>query len=493
MRSWQHIQNLFEQTLELEGDARSAFLHERAAGDADLIRRVEALLAADAEPLPDFDRTATDLLQELVQEPPAEELCGQSFGAYRIDEHLSTGGMGQVYRATRSAAGTERRVALKILRPGLDTEGFLDRFQRERETLAALEHEHIVSFVDASALPDGRPFLVMELVDGVPLTTWAQAGSVPRRARIELFLYIAAAVQYAHQKLVIHRDLKPSNVLVTKQGMPKLLDFGVASVLREEPDTTGHGPLTPSYASPEQRGGQALTTASDVYSLGVLLHELLTGGLPAPTGATGQGRDLDAILNKALMEKPAERYASVDRLADDLRRYLADETITARTPTWAERSARFLRRRRWSIATAVAVVAALALGWLGSDLGRRRARAESSLGWGAHREARVAARVFENWIATNTGSDADFADETASYLETVLNGEIDQLPESETLIRLALADIYLERGQLERGAEHAERAWQLAQTTRGVGERERERAELLRARIRGETLELPAK
>ena len=264
MTRWQLLQELFDQTVELDAQARARVLGERAANDAELARQVEQLVALDRSPAGELEGSGAEILCALEPEPPAAELCGASFGAYRVEEHLSSGGMGHVYRATRSAAGTERRVALKVLRPRLDLEAFLARFQRERQLLAALEHEHIVSFLDAGALPDGRPFLVMEYVDGAPLTEWARARGLPARARIELFVQVAAAVQYAHRMLVVHRDLKPSNVLVTPQGAPKLLDFGVASVVEGEPAPSARAPLTPSYAAPEELAGSPPSTAGDV-------------------------------------------------------------------------------------------------------------------------------------------------------------------------------------------------------------------------------------
>ena len=309
MNRWQLQQELFEETAALEASARSRVLRERAGGDEELVRRVERLVAADAHPLAALEGTAADLWLALRDEPAPETLCSTTFGPYRVDAYLTSGGMAHVYRATRTSAGTERRVALKVLRPVLAGEDFLARFQRERETLAALEHEHVVAFLDAGALPDGLPFLVMEYVEGTPLTTWGRG--VPLRRRLELFLQVLAAVQYAHQKLVLHRDLKPSNVLVTAQGVPKLLDFGVATALEPAREGAGvPGPLTPGYASPEQLRGDAVTTASDVYSLGVLLRELATGdagaaGDGAERARRSLGGDLAAIVQKALAPAPA--------------------------------------------------------------------------------------------------------------------------------------------------------------------------------------------
>jgi hypothetical protein len=481
MTRWQLVQELFDATVELDAQQRARVLRERARGDAELVRHVEALVSADREPSGELERSAGELLRALGPEPPAEELCGQEFGPYRIEEHLSSGGMGHVYRATRSAADTERRVALKVLRPGLDLDALLARFQRERQVLASLEHEHIVAFLDAGALPDGRPFLVMEYVDGVPVTQWARTARAAPRRRIELFLQVLAAVQYAHQRLVVHRDLKPSNVLVTSQGVPKLLDFGVASLVEEAPELSGRAPLTPSYAAPEELAGAPPTTAGDVYSLGVLLHELLTGELPGGAGPARLGRNLGAIVAKALQKDPAQRYRSADRLADDLRRHLAGEPVSARAQGWRYRAACFARRQRWALLSAAAVVAALAVGWIGSDLERRSAERESARGWGAHAEAKVAARVLEAWVLSAAAADAQLSASAAAHLESALQDDLRDVPEAETLVRLTLARLYLDRGDRDRAAPHAERAWQLAQSTSGVGPLERTRAAELRA------------
>ncbi len=474
MNRWQLEQELFEETAALEAPARARVLRERAGGDEELVRRVERLVAADAHPLAALEGTATDIWLALGAEPAPETLCGTTFGPYRVDAYIASGGMGHVYRATRTSAGTERRVALKVLRPALAGEDFLARFQRERETLAALEHENVVAFLDAGALPDGRPFLVMEYVEGTPLTAWGRG--VPLRRRLELFLQVLAAVQYAHQKLVLHRDLKPSNVLVTAQGALKLLDFGVATALEPAGEGPGGpGPLTPGYASPEQLRGEGVTTASDVYSLGVLLRELATGaaGDAAERALTG---DLAAIVEKALAPVARERYRSADELAGDLRRFLASEPVAARRATWTYRARLFARRNRWPLALATAIVVAAVAGWIGSDLRRRNAEREASRGWGAHSQAKTAARVFEEWIVSAAAADSALGATAAAHLEATLRDRVAELPEAETMVRLALAELYLRLDDPARALPHAERAAKLAHSTPGVGEAERRRA-----------------
>jgi len=483
MNNWQLEQELFEATAALGFAARARVLRERAGGDEELVQRVERLVAADAHPFAALEGSATELLLALREEPAPETLCGTTFGPYRADTYLASGGMAHVYRATRTSAGTERRVALKVLRPACAGEDFLARFQREREMLAALEHEHVVAFLDAGALPDGRPFLVMEYVQGTPLTNWGR--DRPLRRRLELFLQVLAAVQYAHQKLILHRDLKPSNVLVTAQGVPKLLDFGVATALEPATEGTGvPGPLTPGYASPEQLRGETVTTASDVYALGVLLRELATGSARDGAGRA-LTRDLGAIVEKAIAPIPRERYRSADELAGDLRHFLASEPVAARRATWAYRARLFACRNRWPLALAAGIVLAAVGGWIGSDLRRRSAEREASRGWGAHAQTKAAARAFEEWIVSAGGANRELGAAAAAHLEATLRDRVAELPEAETMVCLALAELYLRLGDPARAAPHAQRAATLAENTPGVGKPEQRRAAELLERSEG--------
>ena len=405
--------------------------------------------------------------------------------------------MAHVYAATRTSAGIERRVALKVLRQRGDTAALIERFERERETLAELDHEHIVTFLDAAVLPDGRPFLAMELVEGgATIVDWCRDRDLDLGARLELFARILSAVQHAHGRLVVHRDLKPSNVLVTPRGSPKLLDFGVASLLAGPAQSTASGrqPLTYAYASPEQLAGGPVSTATDVHALGLLLGELCSD-LPADA-------DVEAIAARARAPEPAQRYASVDELAADLRRHREGLPVTARPATPGYVLGKFVRRNRWPVAVAASLMIALLAGWIGADVGRRRAQAEARLGWGAHAQAKWVAGTFEDLLLEAFEARPGERRRLIAEMDSRL-AETDRLrTESEAMLRLTLARLHLELASTDAdsdaaddsdGAEaaeraaraHLERVLELARTTRGLGRREVERAEALLAALDG--------
>ena len=354
-----------------------------------------------------------------------DPLEDRQIGPYRVLRELGRGGMGAVYLAVRGDDEVRKRVALKVLRRGMDTDAIVERFRHERQILASLEHPYISALLDGGTTPDGLPYFAMEFADGKPIDAYCEQHRLDTTARLELFRKICAAVQHAHQNLVIHCDIKPANVLVTAEGTPKLLDFGIAKLLSPGAGATlaltldGSPLLTPEYASPEQVRGGAVTTATDVYSLGVLLYELLTGHRPyelasrapadiaravcdaiperpstAVTRATGQpatgdpqrlrrrlAGDLDNIVLKALSKEPARRYASVDQFSEDIRRHLAGLPVLARRDTVGYRVAKFVRRNRAAVAAAALVVVALVAGiittaWQAQIARRERARAE---------------------------------------------------------------------------------------------------------------------
>lgn len=334
----------------------------------------------------------------------APSRVARRIGPYRLVRELGEGGMGTVYLAVREDDHYCTEVALKLLRHGLETASAVARFRDERQILARLEHPGIVRLLDGGSTDEGSPYLVMERVDGVPIHRWAEAHALGVAARVVLFRRVCAAVAYAHQMLVIHRDLKPGNILVTPDGSPKLLDFGIArwhgpdaEVRRAAQTRTGMRLLTPEYASPEQVRGEPTTTLSDVYSLGVVLYELLTDapvqcvtgeGLEAlraameaeprrPSSVAPRARrralagDLDNILLKALHRDPHRRYASVEQLSADLERYLDGRPVQARAPTLGYRVGKFVRRNRGALAGFAVVLASLGAA-IGVSLGQAR-------------------------------------------------------------------------------------------------------------------------
>ncbi len=378
--------------------------------------------------------------------------AGERIGPYRLVRELGQGGMGAVFLAVRDDDVFHKRVAVKLLKRGMDTDAIVRRFRTERQILAGLDHPNIARLLDGGTTDDGRPYLVMEYVEGAPLLAYADAHRLGVSARLELFLQVCAAVQHAHQNLVIHRDLKPANVLVTGDGVPKLLDFGIAKLLNPEmaghtlaPTAPGLQLMTPEYASPEQVRGDTVTTATDVYSMGVLLYEFLTGRQPyrltsraiseivrvvceeepprpsdavtralppaedaadRPTTARATHQadahrlqrrlegDLDNIVLKALAKEPARRYGSIDQLAEDLRRHLAGLPVHARQDTFGYRASKFVRRHRGAVTAGAAVLLALVIGLVGVAWQARVARTERQRAEQRFNDVRALASAF---------------------------------------------------------------------------------------------------
>jgi len=371
---------LFESALGLDPAARTTFLDRACGADTSLRDEVAALLAADVAAEDFLDKPLTG----------TADRSGERLGAYRLLRLIGSGGMGSVYRAERADGAFAKPVAIKLLL--FDAGDLRTRFAIEQRVLGGFNHPNIASLLDVGNDANGAPYLVMEYVEGEPITTYAANHGLNARARIALFLKILDAVQTAHSQLVVHRDIKPSNVLVDVHDEPKLLDFGIAKLIGDNaPNTTrtGLGPLTPDYASPEQVRGDPVGTGSDVYSLGVLLFELITGQRPyqiADARASaiervvcetdpprpsarfdtrhigGSKRDLDAVILRALEKSPRRRYASCTEFAEDLRRWLDGTQVRAREPAVAERALRFVRRHRFGVSIVGAVSLALLAG-----------------------------------------------------------------------------------------------------------------------------------
>ena len=404
---WPRLEALLDRALDMDEHARSVLLEEVRADDPALADELGTLLRAAETTGGPLDGSVVDLLgdeflSEVTDQGQDALAAGHRLGAYRIVSVLGMGGMGRVFLAERADGQFEQRVALKVLRWDAAGPDVVRRFKLERQVLASLEHPGIARLLDGGITEDGLPYLVMELVEGTTIDQYCAQRASGLSERIRLFLEVCASVQYAHANLVVHRDLKPLNILVTQAGRTKLLDFGVAKLLDASDAAITHAdgaPITPKYAAPEQVLGDPVTTATDVYALGVLLHELLAGGrpheaddpgpteiarrivsedpalpsrsaqeragreqddgLPSPTALKG---DLDSILIKALRRRPDDRYSSVDQFASDLRRYLGNEPVAARDAGIPYRVRRFVRRHRVGVMAMVAVLASLGVG-----------------------------------------------------------------------------------------------------------------------------------
>lgn len=402
----QQVRRLFEAAVESDPADIDQFLEDSAPDDPQLRAEVRSLLDAHALPGATLQAPISDEL--FAAATRSIDWNGVRVGAYVVQRQIGVGGMGAVYEAVRADEQFEKRVAIKFLRRSVESKLALQRFRYERQILANLSHPNIAALLDGGVTADGQPFFVMEYVDGAPITSWCDQQRLGLRQRLVLFLQVCAAVQHAHQNLVVHRDLKPGNILVTPDGTVKLLDFGIAKLLREgegtdqlPPTQGGARVFTPEYASPEQVRGMPVSTASDVYALGVILYELLTGRRPfrldgellaeierivatespprpstmvtnasaAAMGMRSTARvrarltgDLDAIVLTALRKEPDQRYGSADRFASDLRAYLDGMPVAARPEGIAYRTIKFLRRRRIEISAAALVALSLLAG-----------------------------------------------------------------------------------------------------------------------------------
>jgi serine/threonine protein kinase/Tfp pilus assembly protein PilF len=398
---WQRLKSILADALEQESSAaRTAFIERSCADDANLLREAESLLAEAEALLRDANDNLEECADNAVTRIPRDNVSeiGKRVGAYVIIREIGQGGMGTVYLAARADGYFEKQVAVKLLTRGADTDEVLRRFRSEREVLARLDHPNIARLLDAGTTDESLPYFVMEYVDGIPVTRFVEENQAPVAQRLALFLKICAAVEVAHRSSVVHRDLKPGNILVTREGEPKLLDFGIAKLIGNDMNpleltALGQQRLTPISASPEQAQGELVTKSSDIYALGVLLYEMLTGVKPhrfltrnpsreelvsvvceqAPVLPSVAAKDrnlsrslrgdLDAIMLCALQKEPARRYPSVADLAEDIRRHLTGELVQARSGRTAYRVLRgAVKGRRRQLLFAVLGMALLALG-----------------------------------------------------------------------------------------------------------------------------------
>ena len=399
--NWQQIKSILDEALNHPPQARDSFLADACRNDESLRREVESLLAFEGEDADFIGNSAFELPEFDSFCSRVESFVGKQIGHYKITEELGVGGMGAVFLAVRDDGEFEQKVAVKLIKQGITSDDGLRRFYLERRILARLEHQNIARLIDGGTTENGLPYFVMEYVEGLPLTEYAQENNLNLDERLNLFREVCGAVGYAHRQLIVHRDLKPSNILVNGEGEVKLLDFGIAKLLKNEEikqTRTIAAAFTPEYASPEQLRGETLSTATDIYSLGVILYELLTGARPfhfknknigemiftvsrnepippsrvakeelritnyklregakvqSPAEENPKSKiqnlkllrgDLDNIALKALKKEPARRYLSVEQLCDDVRRYQTGFPIAARPDTFRYRAEKFIRR-----------------------------------------------------------------------------------------------------------------------------------------------------
>ncbi len=419
--NWHKIKQIFLDALDLEGSEQKKHIENACKNDQELLNEVQSLLAAYDNSGP-LDKSPEELKKSLVHRLESQKAKGNKVGPYKIKKELGHGGMGSVYLAERIDGQFEQQVALKLLRTGFTTENQRRRFLSERQILATLNHENIAQLLDGGITDDGQPWFAMEYVNGLPIDEYCDSRKLTIEQRLNLFLKVCDAIQSAHQKLIVHRDLKPSNILVTENGTVKLLDFGIAKALNQEdmpggplPLTrTGLLPLTPSYASPEQVRNDPMTTATDIYQLGIVLYELLTGCRPykvsgrppseveqiicekQPTrpstaitkvlperedaentlkkvSSNRQTKteqlqkklkgDLDTIVLKAIRKEPDRRYESAEQLAADIRHYLSGRPVMAHPDSMGYRTLKFIRRHRIG-AISTAIIILLVIGYI---------------------------------------------------------------------------------------------------------------------------------
>jgi eukaryotic-like serine/threonine-protein kinase len=361
--NWVRVQELFDQADGLPKDQVNAFL-EANCDDPAMRQMVKELLAeGESDPAAYLQNVVAANADDLA-EASVPDRKGQRFGPYVVDREIGRGGMGEVYLAHRTDKEFEHRIALKVVRRGLAFDEMLARFRQERQILARLDHPNIVRLLDGGSTPDGLPYLAMDYVDGVPLADYCESNKLDIRARCRLMLPVCDAVAHAHRHLIIHRDLKPANILVTTEGIPKLLDFGIAKLVDPGADgsTTELQPLTPDYASPEQVSGAPVTTATDVYQLGGILFRLITGQKPDMLGKVKIAGDLDNIVHTAMHADSARRYASAQQLAEDLQRFLDNRPVRARADSLAYTARKWVQRSPLTAAAIAVAVLSAAVG-----------------------------------------------------------------------------------------------------------------------------------
>ena len=514
MKNWKKIKKIFSNALKLNRGERERFIRKVCGNDDELFRQVSTLLEAH-EKQGALDYSMDEIRLSAISEAKVNHMKGEVIGNYRIIRELGYGGMGSVFLAERADGEFEQRVALKLLRNAFANEEQLHRFKSERQILASLNHDHIARLLDGGVTHHGQPYYVMEYVQGIPIDVYCKEHCRDIEECLTLYLDICSAVQYAHSKLIVHRDLKPSNIMVTDDGRVKLLDFGIAKVLNEdsESDSTapltrpGLLPLTPTYASPEQIRGEAITTASDIYQLGVVLYELLTGSRPFNLSNKTPGQieqivcktepmrpssavinadtpgvehrlnrkkllkgDLDTITLMALHKEPERRYNSAEQLSGDLKNYLEGRPVTAYSDSRFYRAKKFIKRHK--VVTAFSTITLLLIIAYAITLTHHSYQTQSAL-----EQARAETEKSEQVVSFMLGM-FEAGDPRAQQGDSITARELltrgldeanmlSEQPELQANMYNVIGRVYAGLGQYENAAEILERAVLLQQRHSG--------------------------
>lgn len=484
--NWESVKEIFSAALDIEPGGRANFVSERCVGNAELKAEVESWLASHTES-EGFIETPVFSRDDIFSTNGSP--VGKRFGNYQIISEIGHGGMGAVYLARRSDGEFEQRIALKIVRQSIAESQMIERFRRERQILASLNHPNIARLLDGGVSETGEPFIAMEYVEGDTATDFVRDKSLQLNEILRLFLKVCSAVEYAHRNLIVHRDIKPGNILVTSDGEPKLLDFGLARLLDDQQSGNGtetktaFRALTPAYASPEQLCGGRITTTSDIYSLGVVLYELVTGERPfqfdeksleeiiktmtdldppLPSNSAPEGRqlkgDLDNIILTALRKEPERRYKTVEAFADDIQRYLKGMPVSARKNTLQYRTTKFVRRHKIGV-LAVSLLLIILTGGIAATIMQSRA---------VEREKEKAEKInafleqilkYSNPILNSLNKNgkettvSEVLDEAARRLES---GEFDSSPEIKAELERSVASTYYGQGKYAEARKHME-------------------------------------
>ena len=531
IQNWKKIKSIFESAIELPNNQRNDFIEKECSGDNSIKKEVEGLLFAYENSGNFLEESEIDLAF-LRNDEDDDSFIGMQFGAYKIERKIGTGGMAHVYLARRADNEFNQTAALKIIKRGMDTEEIIKRFKHERQTLANLDHQNIAKLIDGGTTERGLPFFLMEYIDGIPITEYCDHNKLSVDQRLELFIKVCSAVNYAHQNLIVHRDLKPSNILITGNGIPKLLDFGIAKLLSDEHSSNtmpltreGSKLMTIEYASPEQVKGGKITTASDIYSLGVLLYELLTGHLPhnfknkfpheiekvitsvypekPSTIITKSSKtynedgelnevsaeeisklrssnveklkrrlsgDIDKIILMALKKEPERRYSSVQQLSEDISHYVEGRPVSAHIDSLWYRSNKFISRHKLGAAAFVIINLLLISGiaaviWQANiaKMQRDKATLEAAK---SNQINKFLNEILSSVDPSKEGKDVkvvEVLDKASKKIQTELQNQ----PEIESEIRTTLGITFQNLGLYDQGIIQLGRALQLKDSVFG--------------------------